>query len=418
MTIITFKSYWIQQFNQIKEQGCKIIFKKLKTVSRRFLVFILSLLVIPIILIIRLIKPFFWIRFGWFFGSRIGHFAFDVEYYLSEKKLGLHHNRVKDIFFYRWGKPANTFFTKLIERHLIMRNWVEPLFFANDMLPGGDQHKFLPAIVTCDSRDKDGLFRKVEIQLAFTDEENKLGHSFLESIGIDKKKFICLIARDSAYLKWSSYHNYRDSDINNYKLASLTLADKGYWVFRMGKKVNQIFQTDHPHVIDYANSEYRTDFLDIWLMANCFFCISNGTGLDEISRIFRRPTVYVNYLPFKQLVTYDNSISIPKHLIWQDTKKNLTLNEYLIHSYAHSNEYEIAKINIQELSSEEINQTVIEMESRLNKRWKETKDDRQLQCRFWEIFSSAEDFKKYNGLIHPKAYIGANFLRNNPDWLN
>ena len=51
---------------------------------------ILSFLVIPIVLIVRVIRPFYWIRFGWFFGSRIGHFAFDVEYYLSERKVGLH----------------------------------------------------------------------------------------------------------------------------------------------------------------------------------------------------------------------------------------------------------------------------------------------------------------------------------------
>lgn len=418
MNIIPYNSYWTQQFNQIKEQGFEAICRKLKTASRRLIIFILSLLLIPIILVIRFIKPWYWIRFGWFFGSRIGHFAFDVEYYLSEKKLGLHHDKVKDIFFYRWGKPANSFFSKLIERHLVVSNWVEPLFIANDMLPGGEHHKFLPAIVTCDSRDKDGLFRRAEVQLAFTNEQNKLGYSFLQSIGVDKKKFICLIARDSAYLKWSSYHNYRDSDINSYKVASLTLADKGYWVLRMGKKVNQNFQLGHPHVIDYANSEYRTDFLDIWLVANCFFCISNGTGLDEVARIFRRPAVYVNYLPFQQFVSYDHVISVPKHLIWKNNNEKLTLSEHLDNPFSRSEEYLQNNIHIQNLNNNEILHSVLELEDRLNNNFKESEQDRILQNKFWEIFTSHPDFEKYNGKLHPKARVGAHFLRNNPEWLN
>ena len=418
MVIKTLKRYWGRQFSQVKEEGVEVILRKLKTVSRRVIILIFSILAIPVVLVVRAIKSWYWIRFGWLFGSRIGHFAFDTEYYLTEKKLGLHPDQVKDIFFYRWGKPANSFFSKLTERHLSIRNWAEPLFVANDWLPGSEQHKILPAIVKCGSRDKDGLFRQASVQLSFTEKENKMGLSFLESIGVGNKKFVCLIVRDYAYLKWSSYHNYRDSDINIYSDAALTLAEKGYVVFRMGKIVHESFNIEHANIIDYAVCNYRSDFLDIWLMANCFFCISNGTGLDEISRIFRRPAVYINYLPFKAMVTYDHVISVPKHLVWQGTKKKLTLSEHLIHSYAHSNEYEIAKINVQELSSEEINQTVLEMESRLNENWKETEEDQQLQNRFWDIFGSNEDLKKYNGSIHPKARVGSHYLRNNPEWLN
>jgi hypothetical protein len=88
-----------RQISQIKEEGIEAIWRKLKTISRRLIIFLLSLLVIPLVFVIRAIKPWIWIRFGWFFGSRIGHIAFDVEYYLTEKKLGLHHDRVKDFFF-------------------------------------------------------------------------------------------------------------------------------------------------------------------------------------------------------------------------------------------------------------------------------------------------------------------------------
>jgi len=378
----------------------------------------LSFLVIPIVLIVRVIRPFYWIRFGWFFGSRIGHFAFDAEYYLIEKKLGIHHAQVKDIFFYRWGRPANSFFSKLIERHLTVHSWVEPLFVANDWIPGGDKFKIMPSVAIRDSRDVEGLLSRMETQLKFTKEETLEGQSFLHSIGMKNEKFVCMIVRDSKYLHGASYHNYRDSEIESFDEVALALAEKGYWVFRMSKAVHEHLSTDSHHVLDYANSEYRSDFLDIWLMANCYFCISTGTGLDEVTRIFRKPAVYVNYLPLQQLVTYDYVITTPKHLVWKKTNTRLTLSEYLENSYAHSNEYENVSIIIQDLSAKEIKDAVMEQEARLTGSWRSSGDDKNLQERFWQIFESHPDFEKHHKAIHPYARVGAHFLRNNPQWLN
>jgi putative glycosyltransferase (TIGR04372 family) len=307
----------------------------------------------------------------------------------------------------------------LLEQHLFVQGWVEPLFFANDWLPGGDQHKILPAVITCGSRDKDGLFQRAKAQLTFTEAENQMAISFLKSIGVKNEKIVCLIARDSAYLKNADYHNYRDVYISTFKEAALALAKKGYWVFRMGKIVHEPFKSDHPHILDYANSKFRSDFLDIWLMANCYFCISSGTGLDEVARIFRRPAVYVNYLTTSGLVTYDHVITTPKHLVWQETNRRLTLFEHLTHAYSRTKQYKNAKILVKGLTVKEILQAVLEMEARLSGSWEESEEDRQLQGKFWEIFrSSHQDFNKFHDIIHPEARVGAHFLRNNPEWLN
>ena len=65
-----------------------------------------------------------------------------------------------------------------------------------------------------------------------------------------KKKIVCLIVRNDAYCKspfnesklnkefvkdWS-YHNYRDCNVESFKLAYEFLANEGYKVFRMRKK--------------------------------------------------------------------------------------------------------------------------------------------------------------------------------------
>ena len=66
-------------------------------------------------------------------------------------------------------------------------------------------------------------------------------------------------------------------------------------------------------IIDYANSSMRSDFLDIYLLANCKFCISTDYGLDEICVIFKKPVAYVGVAPIGTLTSSDpNSLIIFK----------------------------------------------------------------------------------------------------------
>lgn len=426
MDTIALKIFWARHLKQIQEEGISAILRMAKKALRNMPKLPFVLMAIPIVLALRLLKPLVWIRFGCICGSRFGHFVFDVEYYLCERKLGIQPQRAVDFFFYRWGKPANTFFARMCERQMQVRSWAEFLFFANHWLPGAHEHEVLPAMTRFSSRDLKGLFQQTEPQLYFTGEENLQGQAFLKNIGCKKDdKFVCLIVRDAAYLSQYyvgdvdlSYHNYRDTDIDTYEEAALALAEKGYWVFRMGKAVYKPFKTSHPRILDYANTTYRSDFLDIWLMANCFFCISTGTGLDEVPRAFRRPAVYVNYLPALYFVTYDHCIFAPKHLAWQDTNRRLTLTEHLVHPYYYAEKYEQKKILVQDLNPGEIRQAVLEMESKLTGTWQETDEGMQQQARFWEIFKGNSKFHTYNGRIHPKAQVSSTFLKANTQWLN
>ena len=46
-------------------------------------------------------------------------------------------------------------------------------------------------------------------------------------------------------------------------------------------------------VIDYAFSPIKSDFLDIFLLSNCEFCLTTDLGLDSIPLIARRPIAYI-----------------------------------------------------------------------------------------------------------------------------
>jgi hypothetical protein len=183
--------------------------------KRRVIVLIINIPFILLLVVVRILRPLIWIRFGYFLASRIGHFAFDVEYYLTEKKLGFHPNNTFDIFFYHYvieKKSANDFFNLYIKRHIRVYKWSKYLFNINEILPGGKKHH-LPPVMTRDSGSTDikGLFSKVGTQLTFTKEENMAGSHFLESIGFEEdEKFVCLIVRDSAYLPLSlhKHNNY------------------------------------------------------------------------------------------------------------------------------------------------------------------------------------------------------------------
>ena len=215
---------------------------------------------------------------------------------------------------------------------------------------------------------------------------------FLKQLGIrDSDKFICLIVRDSAYLssfypKWDfSHHNHRDSNIHTYNEAVEALANLGYWVFRMGKKVKEPLNINHPRVIDYANHEIRSDLLDIWLPANAYFSISTLTGLDSVAQAYRRPVVYVNALTNAEFRSYDHCIWMPKNMMWESKGKLLTLKETLHNSFPSSEMYKKKSIKIIDLTSEQITEVVLEMESRLTGKWRVTEKEELNQSKFMKI---------------------------------
>ena len=95
--------------------------------------------------------------------------------------------------------------------------------------------------------------------------------------------------RDSKYLtkkypnKNFEYHNYRDWDSQLFINSANSLANKGYYILRMGSIVGNKFETNNVKVIDYANSNFRSDFMDFYLGYKSSFCVTTATGMDSFS---------------------------------------------------------------------------------------------------------------------------------------
>ena len=390
----------------------------------------LVLIAIPTVLIIRLIRPILLIRWDVLTSDRIGHFAINTELYLCLQDAGV--NIPKQPYIDLFWMPESLSNRQLaVMWKRILHIWPACIMSAitriNRIFPGGSIHE-VGTNIRVYSRDIHNLLDNSLPHLVFTSKEVERGELELLNIGV-KRPFVCLIVRDKSYLTEHSsgdmnYHGYRDCDIQNYLLSAEELADRGYTVVRMGALVKQPFNSTHPKIIDYATNGMRSDFLDIYLGANCEFTISTGTGWDSVPNIFRRPIVYTNFLPFGYLVTFcKNDLIITRTHIYRKNgeERNLTIKEIYEYEVAHclsSDEYSIKNIELIENSPEEIRDIAIEMSERLNGTWMPDKDDQVLQSCFWKLFDkNAVDFerKPLHGEIH--ARYGANYLRENKWWL-
>jgi putative glycosyltransferase (TIGR04372 family) len=257
--------------------------------------------------------------------------------------------------------------------------------------------------------------------LSFAKGEIERAQELMLEMAIPKgSKWVCIHNRDSAYLRTEyplsdySYHDYRDTDIEDYELAMLALADLGYYVIRMGKFVEKGLSLNHPMIIDYASSDYRQDFLDVYIAAKCSFFVSSGSGIDGVANIFRRPQLYVNLaLPLHALTNKHDHMFIYKHFLDATSKQKLSLNDLLtrgISGIVTSQAFVDAAIELRSNSPLEIMQAVLDMDKFLRNGFTIDDIDLEHQRAFWGAFPRIADL---HGSAPFRATIGPSFLREN-----
>ena len=363
--------------------------------------------------LIWLLRPLVVIRFGSLFVSRLGHLAGNTECYLNERDAGMRPKRSIDIWAPQ-GAPANTYLYKMFKRVIFTWESRIPSMLCEvaKYLPWWRQHEFSD---TNWGRDVHNLMETMPAHLTFTKAEERMGAEDRRRLGIpDGAKWVCLIQRDSQYLNRQeggcdySYHDFRDSDIQNYRLAVKALIERGYYVIRMGASQLAAMRFEHPMFIDYAMSGKRTEFMDVYLGAKCEFCITNSTGFDGIPMIFRRPLCFVNEMPFEYISTWmADSLVIWKH--HYRNGRRMSVEEIIasgVSRSCHGDDYKNLGITLKENSPEEIRDVALEMADRM-----EGVSDNSPQ-KFWDTFprsvNPANEIRLHGEI---RIRVGRKFLR-------
>mgnify|MGYP001215022705 CR=1 FL=1 len=387
---------------------------------------IIKLIFLPLSLLIAIfvmaLRPFFIIRFCFIPDVRVGHLLHDIAVYLIERDLQKKNKTKLPFDVFCFGDP------KFTSNNFIKEKWSKKLFVVTphivipvkkilklfcEILNYKNFHEIYLASNSSYNTNILNLVNNSSYLLEFSDMEKKKGELILQKLGIPKgEKYILLIIRDVNYLKtifpnndWS-YWDYRNQNIENFLELINDLVNKGYYVVRLGKNVSKELSLKHPKIIDYPYSDHTSDFFDIYLCANCYFCITTDTGINFACKIFNRPMLGIEYPTFEpNIVHHCDLITLPMFYD-ENNKKILTLDELLkkVEDPKIFNSMTLKKFNLKLIhnTSEEIKNAGADMIKHLSK----SNDNYDDQNKFWDRIVSHSNSKTnsiYKGKIKAKV---------------
>lgn len=376
---------------------------------------------LPFYFLIRILSFFMIIRFQQIMSERVGHLAANVELYLCEKKFNINTPKKFYIDIFCFGKIiSNRFLAKKWKQNIL----IFPYFFVTPIIAWikffNTKKNHLIPHNTMSDRDVLNLFDKSKPSLKLSAAEIDKGYEILSKLNISRNsKFVSIIVRDEIYLKSKfpnknfSYHNYRDFKIETFYSCFEELTKKGYYVLRMGMKGVPPINLRNKKVIDYANSNLRSDFMDIFIGSENIFHIRTA-GYGAIPTIFRRPVLHLNSALGEAQTFYENNLLLIKEHFCKKTKKNLLLDEIFSKNLAF--DLTEQKLNSEDVelreNSEDIKNATIEMISIYENQMSYTKEEEKTQDYFWDRY--LKNIKLHNkenlhGLF--KARFSKDFLK-------
>jgi putative glycosyltransferase (TIGR04372 family) len=354
-------------------------------------VFFLPLLLI-LVLFIRIISPFYRIRLKETCSTRLGHFSSEIDYYLASRLIEGKPLKTFDIFGYDAHKICNQQLARMWARKMFFVPFIRHISRINRMLPGWKRHE----VPWYDSFQQKRIIMPKHSFLEFTKEEFDHGRKILsEILGSKTGPIVCVFNRDSKYLKvehpdrnWD-YHNYRDSSIYNYLPAMEWLVKQGYIVMRMGAIVSEPVGRVSDKIIDYA-TKYRSDFMDVFLFGICDFTLGSTTGQASLGSAFRKSVGFVNVTPFlsiKHIATTKYDLFIPKLYFSESKNRLLSIEEIVVNNLdfmSTSEDFQIHRIRLIECDCKDILNEAKEIEALVSGKLIFSKEDIDLQRKFWK----------------------------------
>lgn len=399
--------------------------KKILNINNWLIIFF-SPLSIFFLITILILRPIIRVRLGEITAYRFGHYLKNVETYLSDKKI----NNLNsfDIFILTSIK-SNSYVEKMCKRHIKIIPF-QILFVALKIINKFNFLKYHLIDMRSYDYDLNFFLDRVETQIKFKETEKKHGDKLLSKIGISQDdKVVCFCSRDESYPKKyltnyndRNYWKIRNTNIDDYNDAMKKLSQMGYKIVRMGKFPQKKISLVSDNIIDYAFSNYRNDFLDIYLAYRCDFAICDSSGWWAAPAVFRKNIGLVNFIPLKVMHYYSKKFTFIFKKHFDENNDLISIEEIIkknIYNY-NLNDYKKNNVKIVDNTSLEIMELALEVEKKFREKFQYSK--KYLEKKYYllellknfKVIESSFYFQKNNiktnNSLNIKCEIGSNFL--------
>ena len=270
---------------------------------------------------------------------RIGHFAFEIDQYL--KSLVIEKRNVRPLFLLCRKNVANPYLLKLWEKRCRIIGLTPGLERRLLRIPVATRNYLFKYLL--EPYAKPGILSfyegppMVEIPL----EDRKAGEDGVRALGVpDGAWFACVHIRERGFLPELDYHQFRDCDPLNYIPAMEWIVQQGGYVIRMGDPTMTEL-VERRGIIDYAHSDSKSPFMDVYLSSQCRFFLGTTSGLFLVAYIFHRPVALADFIPFTDIISYPHTCYIPRTVFSNAENRCLTYREIQKkHVLYHAPQYE------------------------------------------------------------------------------
>lgn len=254
--------------------------------------------------------------------------------------------------------------------------------------------------------------------LALRKEDVARGTSELERLGLPQgARFVCVHSREGGYSPSDEHwHEFRNSHIETYLEAVRLLRERGVYTVRMGDPSMRRLPPIEG-MVDYAHSDARADWMDVFLCGRCEFFLGNSSGLFFVSKAFGRPVALANMAPLSSVLATGGStdLGIPKLLRNRATGELMKFQEIFdspIANFRFAEQFARQGLDVVDNSSEEIRDLALEMLDRLERRMTYSQSDEDAQTRFKKMMRPG------HSTYGSASRIGREFLRKHAHLLH
>lgn len=215
------------------------------------------------------------------------------------------------------------------------------------------------------------------------------GQECLQKLGLPKGAwFVAAHVREAGFKNQANcpYNGHRLATASNFFEAFKRITDAGGWVVRMGEP-SMSKLPELPNVIDYAHSEHKSDWMDIFLCGAARFYLGTSAGLKIVPPLFGTPSIITNVSPTCYRHGHKN-LFLPK-LLWNNAEKRyLSFGEmFQPPIYDQENGVLLQELGIVsvENTNEEILEVVQEMIDKLSGTNIYTQEDEKMQQSYMSL---------------------------------